>query len=363
MKKINLLILSIFWMYNLQAQGCLEAPNGQYPDNVFKPTCSDRIEIITDAGFSGEYSVVEVKAGASYQFFGSLTSDYITISNDDGTEILTSGYHNMEWIADKDRIVRFYVHTNENCGSDYDSLKIRAIKCNGVNLDAYCEPILNCMDGATILDVNFGEISNQSECGLNGYNDFTAQKTAITKGIENNISMKIGYGWVNQSVTMWIDYNRNFIFDEDEYFYIGSGTNEIINGKITIPVDIPNGEYQMRLRVATVDSNLATWDKGCDSSQYYGETEDYSIIISEDLSVSDNNQHSTLIYPNPVNNIFKIDRIEGIVGVALYNIQGQRLKDLSVSSSYNISDLPAGLYILKIKFDDNRFETLKLLKK
>src|SRR5690606_36156940 len=66
----------------VQPEGCLDTPNGQYPSGSgFTPTCTGLPESITPAGWTGEYSLVNVRAGTDYVFSSSVNTDYITISN------------------------------------------------------------------------------------------------------------------------------------------------------------------------------------------------------------------------------------------------------------------------------------------
>ena len=48
--------------------GCLDAPNGQYPSATFTPTCVGAPEEITSLGWTGEFSKVNLTAGTEYIF-------------------------------------------------------------------------------------------------------------------------------------------------------------------------------------------------------------------------------------------------------------------------------------------------------
>lgn len=363
MKRI-LLSMAVFGLIHVaHAQGCLNAPNEQYPEYIYTPTCSGNFEIITDGGFSGEYSKVNVQAGITYEFKSSKASDYITISDENGQEVLNANLHQVVWTADQDRVIRFYVHTNANCGSDYDEMKIRAVKCSGTVIDSYCQPILDCTDGATILNVNFGGLSNPSNCGINGYNDFSSQTAVVAKGVETPIAVQIGYGWTEESVSMWIDYNHNFLFEENEFYYIGNGTNQVLNGTVLIPTSIPNGNYRMRLRLSTVGSQQATWDKACDVSQYYGETEDYTIQITDQLALQEQANTWLKIYPNPVMDLLTIESKQRIKEVKLYTLNGQLLNEFGAVQSISMKHLHAGVYVVEITNELGVKQNLKVVKK
>jgi len=365
MKKLLLCLLAVGLASTATAQdgGCLTAENGQYPEFAFTPQCTGNFETITDAGFSSEYSVVNVIAGMQYHFKSSLPTDFITISSADATLTYAHGLDTVTWIADISQEIRFYVHTNENCDYDYDSLKHRLVKCEGLVPDSYCEPILDCTDGASILNVNFAGIVKESDCATNGFNDFTDNIMMAEMGQTYPISVEVGYGWYEQSLSMWIDFNENFIFEEDEFFFIGEGTNTTINSEITIPTDILPGKYRMRLRLATVAENLATWDKACDVSQFYGETEDYSILITEEsMSTAEINKNTISVYPNPVQDFLNIQTNSNVKSVVIANLEGKVVIN-STQSKINMSHLNAGIYIARIELENGEKQTIKVVKK
>ncbi|MDO5656188.1 MAG: GEVED domain-containing protein [Flavobacteriaceae bacterium] len=144
----------------------------------------------------------------------------------------------------------------------------------------YCIPALDCTDNDMITSVTFGDISTTSGCSPNGYADNTSMSTTVETGNSYTIAVGVGDGWMNESVSVWIDFNNNFIFETSEFTYIGTGSNNIVSGSISIPSSVEPGEYRMRVRVAAVGASTATGDKACDVEvDYYGETEDYTVIV------------------------------------------------------------------------------------
>ena len=66
-------------------------------------------------------------------------------------------------------------------------------------------------------------------------------------------------------------------------------------------------------------------------------------------------QNKLFIYPNPATESLCIQSDRIGQNAALYNIIGQKVKDITIESSHQIIDikyLPKGMYILK--FDDNQ---------
>ena len=144
---------------------------------------------------------------------------------------------------------------------------------------SYCEPVLDCTDNDMITNVTFGDINNTTTCSANGYGDYTDQITSIEAEGTYPIAVTVGNGWANESVSVWIDYNNNTVFEQGEFTYIGTGSGSVVNGNIVVPATVEAGTYRMRVRVAAVGAASATWDMACDEDQGFGETEDYSVQI------------------------------------------------------------------------------------
>ena len=127
------------WTFTTQSPPgyCLNAPNGQWPggtDGYTPETCDGTTEnIITDIAFSGEYSLVNVTAGETY-IFKSGTTDFITLSADDGATATAFGASPLTWVADATGQVQFYSHLDDQCAIDEES-RTRSITCGVVTTD------------------------------------------------------------------------------------------------------------------------------------------------------------------------------------------------------------------------------------
>jgi hypothetical protein len=75
---------------------------------------------------------------------------------------------------------------------------------------------------------------------------------------------------------------------------------------------------------------------------------------------SQNNLEAAL-YPNPVNDILNIKMDSGIQSVEVFNLQGQKVKS-SNQKQINVSDLAAGIYMVRIQDTDNAIATKKIVK-
>ncbi len=122
MKKITLLLILIFgYSFGLSAQ-CLTSTT-QYPFGASYtiPVCDGLTQnIITTAGYAGEYSLVSVTLGETYTFGSSVASDIITISSDGGTTADTFGTGSVSWVATISGDIKFYTNL-AGCGTQNTS--------------------------------------------------------------------------------------------------------------------------------------------------------------------------------------------------------------------------------------------------
>ena len=67
------------------------------------------------------------------------------------------------------------------------------------------------------------------------------------------------------------------------------------------------------------------------------------------------------LYPNPVNDILNIDTKEEILSVEVFALQGQKVMS-SKENKINVSELPAGIYLVRIQDVNNNIATKKIIK-
>ncbi len=91
----------------------------------------------------------------------------------------------------------------------------------------------------------------------------------------------------------------------------------------------------------------------------------FLIKLSGDLNVSDLESSSLTYYPNPVKDILNISSKKSIQNVSVYNMAGQQVSNnLEVSGNQvNVSSLPSGVYVFRVKLEGNQVETFKIVKK
>lgn len=362
----SLSVLSLGSIVNAQISGCTTAPNGAYPSAVVTPVCNNSSEVVAEWGFTGEYTLVKLTKDVSYEFSGTMDygQPFITIAeNTDDPTVLASGTAKVVYTPEVDKVVRFFTHLNSSCGNNDYEFVDRKVKCFIDVRDSYCEPTLDCSDGAVIKNVKFADLDNTSACSANGFNDFTAQKANVEKGKTYNFETEIGYGWYSQSVSVWIDYNKNFLFEPDEFVYIGTIDQGILSKNISIPTDVANGEYRMRVRLATVTETGATPSKACDMNDIYGETEDYTINVVDYLATNEISKSEMTMAPNPVTELLNITTSAKILEINIVNTNGQIVKTVKSRNQIDFKALPVGVYIVNVKLDNQKIISRKVVKK
>ncbi|WP_159800371.1 fibronectin type III domain-containing protein [Flavobacterium sp. MK4S-17] len=96
--------------------GCNGAVNGLWPLDTFTSACSGTNEVITTSAFTGQFTNINIADVKTYTFTSSVATDYITITNEDGTETYAAGPTPLTWFSDSTSgIARFYLNSNSSC--------------------------------------------------------------------------------------------------------------------------------------------------------------------------------------------------------------------------------------------------------
>ena len=101
---------------------------------------------------------------------------------------------------------------------------------------------------------------------------------------------------------------------------------------------------------------------------FYINFDDVVVTGDEDVTagVSDLNLAMASVYPNPVVDSFNVNLSSKFnaneVSVVVTDMTGKVVKTFGAAESYNVSDLAAGVYVVKIT-DGKLTETKKIIKK
>ena len=96
------------------------------------------------------------------------------------------------------------------------------------------------------------------------------------------------------------------------------------------------------------DGDQTVYVIGTDSFELYGEG---GVVVP--LGVNDNNDRSFKVYPNPANDVVFIRGTEGMANITMFDVQGRVVKQVSTqSNTVQVSDLPSGMYMIRIENND-----------
>lgn len=101
-----------------------------FPAQTFTPSVCDgsTMNLITNASTTGQYSNVQVSKGSTYRFSTSNPNDYISLSYD-GITAFAKGKTPLDIISDTTFTIRFYVHSDQYCGTD-TSIQSKFVICS-----------------------------------------------------------------------------------------------------------------------------------------------------------------------------------------------------------------------------------------
>jgi hypothetical protein len=151
----------------------------------------------------------------------------------------------------------------------------------------YTSAIYGWISNVTVTPVGSPILNNTSP--QSQYTDYTANpalELTLARGTQNN-SISVGKTWSGTQyanyTNVWIDYDRNGIFDTNELIYTsGSNATSPVSGTFNVPAVTYNGPNATRMRVVVSYAAAA----GACSGNTYGEVEDYAVKFIDLLPCS-----------------------------------------------------------------------------
>lgn len=117
----------------------------------------------------------------------------------------------------------------------------------------------------------------------------------------------------------------------------------------------PEGDYYFEERSYKVDMFYKIENK------YFKKTMEYQVKYTDPVAIAEAGKPGVEIYPNPVADMLNIKTDAQVQNVQLLDLYGRPVKDLGSAKQINVSAVPAGMYILKIKLNGGEI-TKKIVK-
>ncbi|WP_164905205.1 T9SS type A sorting domain-containing protein [Aequorivita ciconiae] len=236
----------------------------------------------------------------------------------------------------------------------------------------YCGPLVfGTVEPITLVEV--AGISNRSSAVFNAtpaHEDFVNVMGEMRQGNTYPIALEGNtVGDYENRFVVFIDWNQNEVLDDEGEVYVieqplvnSTGNDGVqIIGNIEVPIDAELGTTRMRVKKTF---EIPATDP-CDAGSNWGQAEDYSIVVSENLGISESNDLFGFSYfPNPVTDVLQLHSSKRIEEAALYNLLGQKVFETNFETkaeTLELANLPAGTYILKVTID-GKMGSYKLVK-
>lgn len=241
-----------------------------------------------------------------------------------------------------------------------------------------CQPLSSCSGFGFNLGVTTINLANQgfdTECSASGYSD----NSDIIFDFELNNNPFDGVlqvGFMNTSYAIWIDFNDNNVFENDELISTGLVADGDSDFNFTLDFStiatVTNGMHKMRIKGGLQGQDILD---PCGDIQF-GRTNDYTanitgnILSIEEQAISNGGLVVTTLEDNRFDVQFTT-QFDGSLFLSVYNVLGQQLKIKPIAktdSGYGVlldmNTMPTGVYLLRLGSGNPKtFKTARVLVK
>ncbi len=191
--------------------------------------------------------------------------------------------------------------------------------------------------------------------GLQAYTDFAfARIPTATLHTGTTYQLFLTLDGSPADVSLWIDYNQNYVFEPSEYTAVGTRASGATTATFTVPATATLGGTRMRLRTRAAGAGNGPGD-ACTNFPGSGETEDYPVVLARPLAAASPAASAQFsIYPNPARRAATLRVSAGLRPTApagLYNSLGQQVLAVAITgpeTELALGGLAPGLYVLRL---------------
>lgn len=231
-------------------------------------------------------------------------------------------------------------------------------------IPVYCTPTFpQGVEPITL--VEFAGISNTTAASTSepAYENFTEMVGYVEQGGTYPIRVKGFTDGLSSYFKVYVDWNNNGIFEDNEGTSLGhinnsTGTdNKDLTADIVVPADAFAGDVRMRVLKRFASSTIPA----CNNASF-GQAEDYTLNVQENLNVDDFAKNNFKVYPNPTSDIVNIQTSLEVKNIAVYNQIGQLIFSQK-AIQFDLSNVASGIYMIQIDFENGQKATKKIIKK
>lgn len=205
-----------------------------------------------------------------------------------------------------------------------------------------------------------------------GYGNYTAQPIMLNAGSQVSLSVTTNLSIIHRTA-VWVDYNRNGVFDIAELMATGVSTAGTTSNLFTATFAVPgsNSAMSTRMRIQTaVNSSAAV---ACGVNVLNAEVEDYQLVFRPLATKSALALPALSLYPNPtldgrVRLSLPDASAAGLYATEVQNVLGATVLRTSLRLSpaaeadLDLSALPTGVYVLHLRDAQGQTATRRVVR-
>ena len=251
----------------------------------------------------------------------------------------------------------------------YDNYNNLSSESNNVSVTTTTQrsPCVSASGNASLFrikNVKLNTIDNTSTL-VTGYEDFAYITTDLVKGQNYDITIvpevAAAYRTRPLNYDIYLDYNNTGLFNASKKIATISQRTGTVSASFTLPDNVLL-DRPLRLRVVQIYPTNNQIPNGCNNFNY-GQVEDYSIIAKNNLATNDLQVNQAKVYPNPVNDVLNVELFnKNDFEFEITNAVGAVVKKGTSKQKIDVNSLTSGVYVLKIKQEDQEI-VQKFIKK
>ena len=233
--------------------------------------------------------------------------------------------------------------------------------------------------GVTLANLNLAGNGTTVQHAYKDYSEDPDKLIQLTQGAQYNLNYTVyanrAGGNFQDWVQVWIDYNRNGVFENAERIGIDGAipnANKRHQGSFAfaVPADAYTGDKILRMRVASgffnASADPCTSPFVDDNGDLFsrGSVWDFSVKINAALGVKELTQSSSgiEIYPSPADTFVEVKNLKGKASYKIYSADGRLVQEGPIEGKISVASLIKGMYVITIKDDTHTYNT-KFIKK
>ncbi|KIC64603.1 reprolysin-like metallopeptidase [Chryseobacterium taiwanense] len=240
----------------------------------------------------------------------------------------------------------------------------------------YCDSSTVYATDEYISNVSLANVNNPSGASIyTNYTTNSALQINLVKGASPyTLTVNVGNGYAYDAGSVWIDWNRNGTFEDSEKV-LNAVVSSAVPTQYTSSVTVPSTAIENQpLRMRVVFIYAGSGNNGvsipsayaCGTNFYYGETEDYNVMVTTALGTREVNdpKNAIQIYPNPATDFLNVTKVSDKATYKIYNAAGQLVSNGNINGGrINVSALIKGAYVIAIEDKGNDLFKSKFIKK